>query len=234
MEHWSFFDWIAFSSIWIAALFLAVREATRDNLDAGNWFRQAIRWRRLAYLPIVLLIIGTTIFVARQWGFIRPESNLGHVTRPLARLPADLGPHPWLTVAFEEFGQRRYGGGNNNPRILEYFKSIPGAERKSERDDWASPFAEWCLNQIGMSGPKSMAPRSWLNWGSALDEAREGAIVILSFRGGDEHIGFLLAQDSTSVVVFGGNTVDAVAPRRYQKSDVLAYRWPVVETPRSK
>jgi len=41
----------------------------------------------------------------------------------------------------------------------------------------------------------------------------------------DEYVGFLLAKDTESVVVYTGNVVDAVGMRRYRKSDVLAYRW---------
>jgi uncharacterized protein (TIGR02594 family) len=231
MEHWSVFDFIGYVTLWIAAIFLAIREATR-TFHPENWLRKVFHFRWLSYLPVVCLIIGGTGFAARQWGFIRPDSSLGIVTRPLVGLPNDLGPHPWLEVAFEEFGQHRYGNNNNNPRILEYFKSVPDSESKSEKDDWASAFAEWSLNRVGISGPRNTIPRAWLDWGTVLSTGREGCIVILSFRGGDEHIGFLLAQDSTSVVVFGGNTVDAVAPRRYRKSDVLAYRWPNIEKPR--
>jgi len=234
MEHWSAFDWFAYTSMWIGGTLLAVREATRNYLEAQNWFRKIFHVRWMAYAPLFFLFVSLGFFIARDRGIIRPESGLGVVTRPLIRPSAELGPHPWLAVAFQEFGERRYGSGNNNPHILTYFKSIPGTEKKSERDDWSSAFAEWSSNEVGISGPKNVAPRAWLNWGASLSEGREGCIVILSFRGGDEHIGFLLAQDDKTVVIYGGNTVDAVQPRRYQKSDVLAYRWPIIETPAAR
>lgn len=229
MEHWTAIDWLAYVTIWIPAIFIAIREATRSNLSPENRLRQLVHYRYLAYLPLVLLTIGSLILLGRAWGIIRPESTIGIATRPLSTLPSHLGPHPWLTVAFEEAGQRRYLNGGGNPRILTYLHSIPDTENKTEADDWASAFLEWSLNQVGITGPKNMAPRAWLNWGVPLSEGREGCIVILSFRGGDEHVGFLLAQDKDYVVVFAGNTVDAVGIRRYRKSDVLAYRWPMTE-----
>jgi uncharacterized protein (TIGR02594 family) len=226
MEHWDLFGWITYVTILISAIFIAIREATRSNLAQTNRFRLIVHYRYLAYLPIVLITISGSIMLLRASGVIRPESSIGIATRPLSKLPPYLGPHTWLAVAFEEAGQRRYRNGSGNPRILTYLHSIPNTENKTELDDWASAFAEWSLNQVGISGPKNMAPRAWLNWGFPLSEGREGCIVILSFRGGDEHIGFLLAQDRDSVVVLAGNTVDEVGMRRYQKSDVLAYRWP--------
>jgi uncharacterized protein (TIGR02594 family) len=228
VEHWSSWDWLTYISIWIAAIFIAIREAVRTTLSPTNIFRRAIRARYLAYLPIVLMTVGGLILIARATGYIRPESTIGIVTRPLSAPSEYLGPHPWLDAAFGEFGERRYFPKASNPRIIMYLKTIPGTENKTEMDDWSSAFVEWSLNQTGISGPKTMAPRSWLYWGESISEGREGCIVILSFRGGDEHIGFLLAQDSNSVVVFGGNTVDEVGIRRYQKSDVLAYRWPAI------
>jgi|SRR5471030_2939789 hypothetical protein len=66
VEHWSSWDWLTYISIWIAAIFIAIREAVRTTLSPTNIFRRAIRARYLAYLPIVLMTVGGLILLLAQ------------------------------------------------------------------------------------------------------------------------------------------------------------------------
>ena len=118
-------------------------------------------------------------------------------------------------------------------RILEYFKAVGAKPNyRDDVDDWASAFAEWSLNQVGIHGPKNDDPFEWIEWGYGLSKPVVGCIVILSFSG-LHHVGFYFGEDEDFVRVLGGNEDDAVRIYRYPKSSVYGYRWPPnVELPK--
>jgi uncharacterized protein (TIGR02594 family) len=144
-------------------------------------------------------------------------------TKPVPALPSDAPA--WLGVAYKELGQSEIPGVEENSRILEYFRSLgSGKIFRDDRDDWASPFAEWSLQQAGKSGPHSIKPTDWLTWGKP-SRPIIGAIVVLSFSG-LQHVGFYFGEDSDFVRVLGGNQNDSVSVYRYPKSAVRGYRTP--------
>jgi uncharacterized protein (TIGR02594 family) len=111
-------------------------------------------------------------------------------------------------------------------RIIAYFAAL--ADRKAyrdDRDDWASPFVEWSLQQVGKFGPKTIKPADWLTWGKPLKVPTLGAIVILNFSG-LQHVGFYVGEDSDFVRILGGNQNDTVSVYRCPKSAVRGYRAP--------
>jgi uncharacterized protein (TIGR02594 family) len=142
--------------------------------------------------------------------------------------PQNLGSDPpWITVALKEYEQARLIAPNSNPRILEYLRSIPGGENLSDKVDWASAFAEWTLNQAGISGPKSLTAKAWVRWGRGIKEPQKGAIAIFNFDG-TEHVGFVLADAGDDLIVLGGNEEQKVQARRYPKSKLITYRMPLL------
>jgi uncharacterized protein (TIGR02594 family) len=132
----------------------------------------------------------------------------------------------WVRVAYKELGQKEISGLQENPHIVEYFKTIGAKENyRDDVDDWASAFAEWSLNQVGIKGPKSDEPFSWLEWGQDLAKPVIGCIVVMSFSG-LHHVGFYFGEDDDFMQILGGNEDDAVHIFRYPKSAVFGYRWP--------
>lgn len=110
------------------------------------------------------------------------KMNTGTVTGtpPEIALLAPDAPE-WLKVAYKEIGQREIPGPQENPHIVEYFKTI-GAKKdyRDDIDDWASAFVEWSLNQAGIHGPKSDEPFAWLEWGQDLQKPFLGCIVAIA------------------------------------------------------
>ena len=90
------------------------------------------------------------------------------------RLSQDSFAHaPWLTVANGEMGEEEIAGPENNPRILDYIATVQSTRGMQDDEiDWASAFAEWSLNQVGIEGPQSMDPNAWLTWGRGIDAPR--------------------------------------------------------------
>lgn len=132
----------------------------------------------------------------------------------------------WLKIAYKELGQAEIPGPQENPRIVEYFKTISATKNyRDDVNDWASAFAEWSLNKAGINGPKSDDPFAWLFWGEPLTKPRLGCIAVLSFSG-LRHVGFYFDENGDSVRILGGNEGDAVRIFRYPKSAIVGYRWP--------
>jgi uncharacterized protein (TIGR02594 family) len=129
---------------------------------------------------------------------------------------------PWLAIAFKEYGQARLVGPQSNPRILEYLHSVPNSDNSTDKNDWASAFAEWCLNQVHINGPKSMKPKAWITWGQDIREPKPGAIAIFNFDG-TEHVGFVIVVNADDLIVLGGNQDTRVEVRRYPQSKIINY-----------
>jgi uncharacterized protein (TIGR02594 family) len=144
--------------------------------------------------------------------------------KPAITLPANAPP--WLAVAYKEVGQAEVPGAEENPRIIAYFAALADHKTyRDDRDDWASAFVEWSLQQAGKFGPKSIKPADWLAWGRSLRVPTLGAIVVLNFSG-LQHVGFYVDEDSDFVRILGGNQNDTVSVYRYPKSAVRGYRAP--------
>jgi len=153
------------------------------------------------------------------------EDKTGSITLPSSLTLLAPSTPAWLKTAYKELGVKEIPGPEENPRIVEYFKSIGAKDYRDDLDDWASAFVEWSLNQSQIHGPKDDDPFAWLVWGKSLETPIVGCIVVLSFSG-LHHVGFYFSGDGDFIRVLGGNESDAVNIFRYPKTAVFGYRWP--------
>ena len=145
---------------------------------------------------------------------------------------ADEAAAPWMRVARGELGVRSFAAGSSNPRVTEYHAgtNIAGYDDKAS---WCSSFAQWSLARAGIAGTGSALARSWLAWGEPLDAPRHGCIAVLwrdDPQGWKGHVGFFVRFDGDDVVLLGGNQLEAVREHRYARGQVLAWRWPIVDS----
>ena len=143
--------------------------------------------------------------------------------------PAEAATAPtWLKVAFIELGQTEMPGKLDNPRILEYLRSVslPAAMLHDETP-WTSAFANWALSQARIEGTGSANPKAWLDWGKQIEQPRLGALVLLK-RGGNPvgPVCFFLSETTENVVCLGGNFSNSVAITAFPKEAIHSYRWP--------
>jgi uncharacterized protein (TIGR02594 family) len=133
---------------------------------------------------------------------------------------------PWLAVANAELGEEEIAGPENNARILDYIAAVQSTRGVQDDEiDWASAFAEWSLNQVGIEGPQSMEPNAWLSWGRGIAAPEQGCVAVFSFNGLG-HVGFFVSEEGKSLNILGGNQSDVVKISRYAKKDVVGYRLP--------
>ena len=135
---------------------------------------------------------------------------------------------PWMARAWAELGQREVAGRSDNPRILEYYKDAGTDGATHDEVAWCAAFVGACLERSGIAGTRSLAARSYLEFGQPLDAARPGAIAVLS-RGADPalgHVGFWVGEEHGSILLLGGNQGDAVSVAAFDRSRLLGLRWP--------
>jgi uncharacterized protein (TIGR02594 family) len=144
--------------------------------------------------------------------------------------PADLSPYPWLKYALQEYGTRTIPGPGTNARVGEYLRVVglgPGDETA-----WCSAFANWCMNEAGITGTGSGLARSWLGW----SEAKEclampvwGCVAILwrvRRDGPYGHVAFYVGSIGSKILLLGGNQANRVSCVEFSNDRVIGYRWP--------
>lgn len=230
LAHWGFWEWIAYSAIAIAAIVSALDLGLKHAPMVAQFIPSFVRGPVFGLLPFCAILVSAGIFGASQLGLIHPKtaahSEQSDITGSIPAVRFEEGAMPsWVQVALGEYDEARAVGRQSNPRILEYLRSIPGNETATDKVDWASAFAEWSLNQVGISGPKRMNPRAWATWGREIKYPSVGAIAVFNFQG-TEHVAFILGETDDSVIAVGGNQVDRVQTRRYFKREVVTYRMP--------
>jgi uncharacterized protein (TIGR02594 family) len=134
----------------------------------------------------------------------------------------------WLRAGRKFLGTQEIAGKKHNPLIVEWFEKSGHGWIKDDETAWCAAFANAMLEEVGIKGSNSVAARSFLKWGKE-SKAVPGAIVVLwrgSKGGAQGHVGFLVKESDTHVLLLGGNQGNAVSIASYPKSQVLGYRWP--------
>ena len=93
---------------------------------------------------------------------------------------------------------------------------------------WCAAFVDATLQQSGGQGTGKLNARSYLDWGSPVNEPQRGDVAVFSRgdpNGWQGHVGFFDGYDEAgNVRVLGGNQGDAVSVSTYDKSKLLGFR----------
>lgn len=156
-----------------------------------------------------------------------PQTDLMHSSRA-----------PWMVPAQEEFEKgvkRRTGKGQQDPRILEYFKATPTLDKQSASVDetpYCAAFVNWCLGRAGFKGSNSALAASFKKWGRPTkgNKPALGAVAVIQFEGGGYHVTFVagITKNGHSIATLGGNQGKSheVSHSRCSVDMVVAYRYP--------
>jgi uncharacterized protein (TIGR02594 family) len=132
--------------------------------------------------------------------------------------------HNWLTIALNEVGQQEIAGSDHNPRIVEYHQSTSLAA-KDDETPWCASFVSWVVRQAGFPNPNTARALDFANYGQRLERPQHGCIVVFNRQGGG-HVGFYMGERGDKILLLGGNQNNRVSIAPYNKSQVVAYRWP--------
>jgi len=140
-----------------------------------------------------------------------------------------MGDPRWFSLAEEEKDTSEVAGDEDNPRIIEYLKSVSWPKEFKLHDEisWCSAFVNFCMLSAGETGTNSAAARSWLRWGQHLKNPRFGCVVVMRRgTGWQGHVGFWIGTKGKNMVVLGGNQGNKVCIASFPESSLLGYRWP--------
>jgi uncharacterized protein (TIGR02594 family) len=160
-------------------------------------------------------------------------SLLSRPSEPVAEPPspelAQRGEPTWLRLARAELGVTEIAGAEHNPAILAYFRDAGFPEINDDETSWCAGFTGAMLERSGYAGSKSLAARSYLNWGKPVTKPRPGDIAVFwrdDPRSWQGHVGFYVGETATHVQVLGGNQRNQVSIAAYPKVQLLGYREP--------
>jgi uncharacterized protein (TIGR02594 family) len=126
-------------------------------------------------------------------------------------------------------GTFEWKGAENNPKVVKYFEDAGHGHIKTDSTPWCAAFVGSVLAKCGLQGTGSLAARSYLKWGVAvdLDDAQQGDIVVF-WRGAPDgwqgHVGFYAGRNGDKIRVLGGNQRDQVNISGYGVDRLLGVR----------
>jgi uncharacterized protein (TIGR02594 family) len=136
----------------------------------------------------------------------------------------------WLELAWGDLGIAETPGAADNPRVVRYFAEVHQSGIAHDAVAWCAAFVGACLERASIRSTRSLMARSYLAWGVPAEEARLGAVAVLS-RGFDPrlgHVGFLVGETSAGLILLGGNQSGRVCVEAFPRNRLLALRWPVI------
>lgn len=137
---------------------------------------------------------------------------------------------PWYKLALNERGTREIPGEKHDPSVLQYYADAGHPQIDDDETAWCAAYVGAMLERAGHSCSKSLAARSYMQWGKKLSKPKQGCVAVFwrnSPRSWQGHVGFFVKEDDTHVWVLGGNQANAVNISKYPKTRLLGYRWPV-------
>jgi hypothetical protein len=70
MSHWGFWEWLAYSGLWISAIILAADIGLKISSDLREKFASVIASPIWGFTPLILLTLSGAIFLVRETGLI--------------------------------------------------------------------------------------------------------------------------------------------------------------------
>lgn len=207
---------------------LAPRPNLSEDGDFGKVTRDAVmRFQKMKGLA------ADGIVGPRTWAL------LGVKGTPPAAAPPPASPNaPWMQIALAELGIHEDSlPGRHNQRIVEYHQAT-SLKATTDETPWCSSFVNWVMKKAGYQGTNNALAKSWLDWGTAITQPREGAITVIKKKGASSdaatgsstgfHVAFCINVTPAHIRLLGGNQGDQVKYSNFYLSgyDIKGYRWP--------
>lgn len=134
----------------------------------------------------------------------------------------------WLALAADMLGVKEGPGAANNAQVVKLFADAGFPGIKTDSTAWCAAYVNAMLERAGHRGSRSLAARSFENWGVGLKEPALGCIATKKRAGSSwqGHTGFVVGANKEQVFLLGGNQSDQVSVAAFKRSEIVAFRWP--------
>lgn len=132
----------------------------------------------------------------------------------------------WLVLARQDIGLREIKGAQTAPKIAQWLQDL-GAWWRDDETPWCGTACAAWLKKCSIEPPKNWyRAKAWADWGVRLENPVVGCIVVFERTGGG-HVGLVVGETPDGrLLVLGGNQGDAVGIAPFDRSRVIAYRYP--------
>ena len=134
-----------------------------------------------------------------------------------------------LQTAINQIGVREIPGGQSNPQIMRYAEEAGFPEYVSDEMAWCSLFMNWVALKSGLERTRSLAARSWLNFGIPIHNPEPGDVVVFWRVSRDSWMGYVgvfmgFSADLKRIYCLGGNQGNQVFVTAYSAEMLLGFR----------
>lgn len=132
----------------------------------------------------------------------------------------------WLVLARQDIGLREVKGAQTAPKIARWLQQL-GAWWRDDETPWCGTAVAAWMKACDIDPPKAWyRAKAWAEWGSKIANPVPGCVVVFEREGGG-HVGLVVGQATDGrLMVLGGNQGDTVSIVPFERSRVIAYRWP--------
>jgi uncharacterized protein (TIGR02594 family) len=134
----------------------------------------------------------------------------------------------YLKKAIKDIGIReKLPNGQSNPAVEKFIVDVIGKRMNAISTPWCAFWVGSKLQDAGFISTKSGMARSYLKYGTEVEEPQQGDIVVL-WRGRYDdgitgHVGFFIQDQGNSVIILGGNQGDTVSFQSFNKNRILKF-----------
>lgn len=132
-----------------------------------------------------------------------------------------------LAAAGGHLGVKEWPGAKHNPEVLKYFADSGHAWVQDDETAWCAAYVGSVLASVGIQGTGQLNARSYLKWGTPVDDPQPGDVVVFwrgDRNGWQGHVGFFVKWQGRDIVVRGGNQGNAVSDAVYSRDRLLGFR----------
>jgi uncharacterized protein (TIGR02594 family) len=142
---------------------------------------------------------------------------------------------PWLRQAIAMLGTYEAPGAKNNPKIVELYAEAGHPNIQHDSVPWCAAFVGAMLRRAKLPSTGGLAAREYEGYGEKLKAPEFGCIGVKKRGsvGWQGHVGFVVAANSSTIWMLGGNQADRVSVAAFPRSTFTAFRWPAGQ-PRTK
>lgn len=137
-----------------------------------------------------------------------------------------------MDAAWSHIGVRETAGKGATAEIVGMYAKAGHAEVQSDEVPWCAAFVGSCLKDANLPNSGSLMARSYLEYGTKIDEPKIGAIAVFK-RGAPPsgHVAFVTGWGAGNIRVLGGNQGDKVCEANYPSDSLIGLRWPPESVP---
>jgi hypothetical protein len=98
MSSWTFWNWLAYSGLFVSAIVIAVREKGKD-MTSPTWFPKFVTRINWSYVPLLLILLSTGIFLSQELGWVGSTTKVENQTKYI-KWPDPYNPVPVINKTF--------------------------------------------------------------------------------------------------------------------------------------